>query len=226
MTMHLVDGEPAFDGWRAVDIPELAGQLMRRAGDVDGRPVVLAVDGHGASGKSTFADQLRDVVPGAVVVSTDDLAWHEPFFGWGHLLRQLLTELHEAGAAQLVPPQWPARGREGAVDIPAGTSMVVVEGTGAALRDVADLLDVVVWVQSDFAESERRGIARDDESGVNGDHEQTVAFWHEWMGHERAHFRQDRPWERADLIVAGTPVVELADGQVAVSVLEGGTVAR
>lgn len=28
MTMHLVDGEPAFDGWRAVDIPDLAGQLM------------------------------------------------------------------------------------------------------------------------------------------------------------------------------------------------------
>jgi hypothetical protein len=33
-----------------------------------------------------------------------------------------------------------------------------------------------VWVQSDFAEAERRGIARDIAQGVNGDPEASTRF--------------------------------------------------
>jgi len=34
----------------------------------------------------------------------------------------------------------------------------------------------VLWVQSDFAGAERRGIARDVAQGDNGDAEQSIAF--------------------------------------------------
>ena len=73
---------------------------------------------------------------------------------------------------------------------------------------------MAIWVQSDFMEAERRGIARDIESGVNGDAEASVAFWHEWMEAELRFHAADRAWERAMLIVAGTrPGV--ADGSTA-----------
>lgn len=81
----------------------------------------------------------------------------------------LLIPVRQGAGVQYRPPGWKAGGRVGAIEVPAGLSLVVVEGVGAGRRELAHLLDAVVWVQSDFAEAERRGIARDVASGVNGD---------------------------------------------------------
>ncbi|WP_394274801.1 saccharopine dehydrogenase NADP-binding domain-containing protein [Luteococcus sp.] len=218
--MHLPAPEIPFTGWQPMSTDEVLRVLSARA--VEGRPRIVAVDGRGAAGKTTLASDLAERVPGAVVVHTDDLAWHEPLFGWAHLEHQLLTAARAGQEVHLVPPQWTARGREGSIDVPAGSPLVVVEGTGAAQRAVADLLDAVVWVQSDFEEAERRGIERDIAQGVNGDADETTAFWHAWMAHELDFFAEDRPWERADLVVAGSPVeaaeLLLADDERAVVV--------
>lgn len=37
---------------------------------------------------------MATTLPRATVVHTDDIGWHEPFFGWGHLLAELLTAVH------------------------------------------------------------------------------------------------------------------------------------
>ena len=55
---------------------------------------------------------------------------------------------------------------------------MIIEGAGAARRELMDLVDAVVWVQSDMAEAERRGIERD------GGDAATVSFWHLWMAEE------------------------------------------
>ena len=72
----------------------------------------------------------------------------------------------------------------------------------------------MVWVQSDRAEAFRRGIARDVASGENGDLEQSTAFWHEWEVQEVPFQADQRPWERACAVVAGTPEVPAAPGHV------------
>jgi hypothetical protein len=101
---------------------------------------------------------------------------------------------------------------------PGGTDLLVVEGVGAGRRELSEFLDVVVWVQPDFVQAERRGIARDTASGVNGNEEGTIAFWHRWMDEELRFLAADRPWERTDVVVAGTPVIPLRSHEVAVSV--------
>lgn len=92
---------------------------------------------------------------------------------------------------------------------------MVVEGTGAGMRAVTDLLDRHVWVQSDDDVAETRGIVRDTEEGVNGDAEETVAFWHYWMDVERRFFSADKPWLRADVIVSGEALPGLLPGETA-----------
>lgn len=216
--MTLQSEEPAAGPWRSVGPADLAAQAQELAGDHHDRPAVVAVDGRGASGKSTLTAALAEHLPGAAVVHTDDLAWHEPMFGWGHLLRDhVLAPLHRGEEVRLRPPAWAARGREGAIVVPVGSRFVLVEGTGAAQRSSADLLDAVLWVQADFVEAERRGIARDVGHGMNGDAAQSEAFWHEWMAHEIRFFADDRPWERADLVVAGTPTGQAGEGEVAMA---------
>ena len=81
----------------------------------------------------------------------------------------------------------------------ANASVVIIEGVAAAQREVTHLLDAVVWVQSDFGEAMRRVLVRD-----GGD--ATARERHDARITEEIPFRAaDRPWERATIIVAGTP---------------------
>lgn len=219
-TAALPEGEPAAGPWRTVPVLELVELLGCPAGDrpPGRRPRVVAVDGRSGSGKSTLAALLAATVSNCAVVHTDDLAWHEPYFSCGPLLAdQVLAPLHRGDAVDFRPPAWRAHGREGAVIVPAGLGLLVVEGVGAGQHALAHLVDVLVWVQSDPTEAERRGLARDLAQGVNGDLEATTAFWHEWMAEELVFLRRERPWERADVVVWGTPTAGLLDGQVVVA---------
>lgn len=207
--------EPLVTAWRASTTTELSSYLVRRAGTPEGRPAIIAVDGRGGSGKTTLTSVLTSTVPDAGVLHIDDLNWNEPLFAWDDLLVAALTEIHRTGALNLTPPAWPAHGRSGALVIPDGAPLVVVEGTGAGMRAVADLIDLHVWVQTDDDVAEARGIVRDTEEGVNGDAEETVAFWHLWMDAERRFFSEDRPWQRADVIVSGEVLPGMKPGETA-----------
>lgn len=209
--------EPAFGPWRAAPIRDLARTLLDAAGRVHGRPLVVAVDGRSGAGKSWLARRLAEEVDG-VVLHTDDIAWWEPMFAWGHLLRDdVLAPARRGEAVNFTPPAWVERGREGSLVVPAGTPAIVVEGVGSAQRAVADLVDAVVWVQSDWRQAERRGLERDIAEGTNGDREASIAFWHEWMGHETAFLAEDQPWTRASVVVNGTPTIALGADEVAVA---------
>jgi hypothetical protein len=193
-------GEPAAGPWRVAPVDELVTLLWAAAGGPTSRPRVVAVDGRSASGKTTVAALLQAAVPASGVVHTDDVAWYESFFGWDELVAAgVLEPLHRGAAVHYRPPAWDRRERPGAVELPAGLAMVLVEGVGAARRELAGWLDAVIWVQSDAVEAERRGIERD------GGNEAAGAFWQEWAAQEIPFLAAQRPWERADLIVCGTP---------------------
>ena len=212
--MKLDPVEPQVQSWHMATLEDIWQYL----GDAPaGRPLIIAVDGRSASGKTTLASVLAGAA-GAVVVHTDDIAWFEPLFAWDHLLRQYVLEPARRGAeVRFTPPAWAERGRTGSIEVPEGTRILIVEGVGSSCADVADLLDAAIWVQADAEEAEKRGIARDAASGENGNYEETVAFWHEWNAAERAYLAEDRPWERANLIVAGTPPMPLPAGYFAVA---------
>jgi energy-coupling factor transporter ATP-binding protein EcfA2 len=192
-------GEPVAEPWTCAPVDAVAETLLASAGSPARRPAVVAVDGRSGSGKSTFAELLHRAIADSVVVHTDDVAWWESFFGWDDLLASGLLEPARAGAAvRFRPPAWDARGREGSIDVPAGTAVVILEGVGACRRSLTHLVDARAWVQSDYAEARRRGLARD-----GGDHAATE-FWDEWTAEEEPFLLADRPWERADVVVCGT----------------------
>ncbi|MFC0675922.1 uridine kinase family protein [Brachybacterium hainanense] len=215
--MKPVPPEPPLGPWRPFPLGKIleAAECGRRSRPGRTR-TAIAVDGRSASGKTTLAARLAaDCGPRTALVHTDDLAWHEPLFGWAHLLRKGILDPFRAGEAiSFAPPQWGRRGREGAIEIPADVELLVIEGVGSGDRSCADLLDLLCWVQSDAQEARTRGIARDLASGVDGDEQETIAFWDEWGAAEAAHLAADRPWERADLVICGTPPEPAPDGMV------------
>ena len=202
--------EPAIVAWRRTPLADEWTKLLSGIAPRPDTPVIIAIDGRCGSGKSTLATRLAAHPAGAVIVHTDDIAWHEPLFGWARLLREnVLRPASQGRPVSFTPPAWTEYGRTGTIEVPTGTKVLIVEGAGAADATLTDLLDAVIWVQADRTESTRRGIERDLASGVNGNREQTQAFWSIWYDAERAHLAGDRPWERARLVVAGTPPTDL-----------------
>ncbi|HEY6749042.1 MAG TPA: hypothetical protein VI357_25400 [Mycobacteriales bacterium] len=192
--MRLFPGEPAFRSWRAEAIPSVLARVRPGPGTR-----IVAVDGRSAGGKTTCATRLAAIVPGATVVHTDDVALHQSFFDWAFLLRAGVLDPVRAGRAVAYrPPAWESCGRDGAIEVPAGCPLLVVEGVGVSRRDLSGQFDLRLWVQSDRVEAHRRGIERDG----GPSHE---AFWQEWEAEEKPFLAADRPWERADLIIAGGP---------------------
>lgn len=198
-------GEPVAGPWQVQPFDVFARSLAAAAGNPSSRPRVIAVDGRSAGGKSTLADRLHQTMADSAVVHTDDVAWWQSRFGWEHLMIEgVLLPLHAGQEVHYQPPAWAPRGRTGYIDVPAGASTVIIEGVGSSCRHLAHLIDVAVWVQSDFAEAERRGLLRDARHHGE-DPVVTLQNWRDWADEEVPFLLDDRPWERADVVVAGTP---------------------
>ena len=214
-SIELQPEEPAVLQWQVSATDDLVAHLLSLVGTPQGRPAIIAVDGRGGSGKTTLTTALAAAVPGAQAFHLDDLIWNEPLYDWDQLYVDTLTQLRRAGSLDLVPDKWREHGREGSIRIPAGSPLVLVEGTGAGLAAVRSLIDAHVWVQTGDDVAERRGIKRDIAEGVNGDAEESVRFWHWWMAGERLFFAKDRPWRRADVIVSGDAPTGVGPGEIA-----------
>ena len=208
MSLCLLAEEPAAGPWHAERPTAVVVDLIRLGHDRGAahRPVVLAIDGRSSSGKTTLAGRLQDTVAGSAIVHTDDIAWHYSRFGWADLLIDcVLIPARSGGAVSYRPPPWDERKRPGAIEVPPGCPLLIIEGVGAARRECAPLIDAAIWVQSDERETERRNLARvgqPDGLPTEQDHR-------EWMSEEIPFQAGQRPWERADLIICGTPQIPI-----------------
>lgn len=96
--------------------------------------------------------------------------------------------------------------------------MLILEGVGAARRELMHLIDVVVWVQADVQRAQARGVARDGgDAGAR-------ALWDTWNAQEFPFQAEQRPWERATFAVCGTP--DIAYDSVAEIVIATETLGR
>jgi hypothetical protein len=194
--------EPPAGPWRVEPLAHVARTLLGAPDPSRGRPRIVAVDGRSGGGKTTFAIRLAAEVPASAVVHTDDVAWHHARFDWAALLvAGVLDPVRRGESVAFRPPAWEARSRPGAVEVEGGLDLVIVEGVGAGRAQTATLMDAIVWVQSDAAAARERGIERD------GGDEAARRHWDEWASEEDPFLARDRPWERAGVVVAGTPVL-------------------
>ncbi len=213
--------EPPAAPWRARALQTVVDDLLSRLPSAGSRPVILAIDGRSGGGKSTVAARVAAHIPGAVIVHTDDVAWYESFFDWDVLLAEgILEPLRRGEAVNFRPPAWDERGREGAIRVDADASVLILEGVGSSRRSLTPHIDASVWVQSDLSEARRRGIERD------GGDDAAASFWDEWTAQEEPFLAEDRPWERADLVVCGTPHLSGVPQAAATHVIVGRSLSR
>ncbi|GAB97626.1 hypothetical protein KILIM_076_00110 [Kineosphaera limosa NBRC 100340] len=193
-----------LDGIPTPDVPSyrvderLPLDDLRRA-LTSGERVAVALDGRSAAGKSTLAARLAEGQSDWCVVHTDDVSWYESFFDWAPLLIDGVLRPFRAGQEVTYrPPSWQSRGRAGAITVPAGARVLVVEGVGSAQRSLMPWLDHVLWVHTPneaVLDREGRRIA---------DGSVTAELSREWLTGEADFLDAERPWERSEFVVSGT----------------------
>lgn len=206
MALQLASEEPEGGPWRAEPLAVVIDPLVHLAAEraTGERGVVLAVDGRSSSGKTALAARLQEAVAGSAVVHTDDIAWWHSRFGWADLLIDgVLVPFHRGEPVSFRPPGWAGHGRQGSIQVPARCPLLIIEGVGAGRAEVSDLIHALVWVQADQQEAERRSLARVGQPGGA----RTVEDYREWMAEEEPFLAGQRTWERADMLVAGTPKI-------------------
>jgi uridine kinase len=200
-----------------MSLVQFAAMVLDAIGPVAHRPRIVAVDGRTASGKTTLARRLAGVVASSALVHTDDIAWWHSAFDWSALMADgVLAPVRRGEAVTFRPPAWDARGRAGAVTVARGTSLLIVEGVGAGRRELAHLIDAVVWVQSDRVVRDRREAARIAAGETDAEVSES------WMSEEVPFIADQRPWERTIVVVSGTPsLAHDADTEVVVADTRG-----
>ena len=180
----------------ATDFHALA-TWVRAAPPLLGSVRLVVVDGPAGSGKTTFAGRLAAVLD-APVVHMDDL--YEGWTGlsdgvWQRLESQLLAPLRSGRPGEYQVYDWDAARFAEWATVPV-SEVVVLEGVGAAARQVDRWASRRVWVEVDKALRMSRGLARDGEALR---HE-----WERWAATESEHFAADGTRQRADLVVDGS----------------------
>ncbi len=162
-----------------------------------GSVLVIGIDGHGASGKSTIARRVAAAIEVALVSGDDffadggagDLA---AYYDWPRLRREALEPLRAGQVARFISSDPFVAGRAGSVVTIEPATVVVLEGVGAGAMQIDDLVDRAVLVDTPAQERVARLRERVDP--------------HEWDDHwleaERRYF-ESRPRSSFDLIVAG-----------------------
>ncbi|MGH2873968.1 MAG: hypothetical protein ACRDL5_16095 [Solirubrobacteraceae bacterium] len=150
-------------------------------------PLVVAIDGHGAAGKTTIAAAVARIVS-ATVVHTDDYFYEAreggdrrpmaQYYAWEALREEALEPA--IARVRYAPPQR------------SGARLILVEGVSAASPALADLVDRTVFVAaSEPLRLERLHKRISDEE------------WdEEWLYAERQYFAS-RPPDSFDLVVSG-----------------------
>lgn len=156
---------------------------------------IVSIDGLGGAGKSTLAAIVSDRI-GAGIIHTDDFAsWDVPL-AWGpRLLEQVLEPLAQNRPARYQRYDWDAREfTEWRTVEPGG--VLLIEGVSSSQAAFRPYLAATVWVDTPRSVRLERGLQRDGEDAA--------AQWAAWMTEEEAWITIERPYERVDLIVAGT----------------------
>ena len=162
-----------------------------------GDTCVIAIDGRSASGKTTLATAVAARLDGAPIIHLEDL-----YGGWdglsnGVLRAQVdaLMPLSQRQTTKVPAYNWTTKawGPETTLDAP---PFLIVEGCGAGSVGLANWTSVLVWVETDAESRKARAQQRPDWTDF-------APRWDAWAAQEDEHIAQNKPADRADLVVTG-----------------------
>nr|WP_256522256.1 uridine kinase [Halobacillus sp. A5] len=171
--------------------------------------LLVGIDGCG-SGKSTFANKLKEECTNVTVVHMDEFYLpssqlmkadpkQKPIgadFDWKRVLNQVLEPIRQNQEGYYQRYDWDSDELAEWHTVPVG-GIVIIEGVYSIRNELANKYDITIWVDCPRRTRLSRGIERDGEEARD--------MWeNNWIISENIYVEEQKPYERADLIVNGT----------------------
>ncbi len=175
-----------------MDLGHVVTAIMARPGPVR----LVAVDGPGGAGKTTFADHLAAVAGGAPVIHTDDFASADnPIDWWPRLLSDAIEPLKRGEPAYFQRYDWPTETFAEWITVEPAP-IIIIEGVSSGRSEWSHHLSYVIWIDTPHDVRLARGLERDGADAL--------ADWQSWMAAEDDHYARDPTRERADIVIDGS----------------------
>jgi uridine kinase len=187
---------------------DIADHIKQRGRQRRQRPVLIAVEGFGGAGKTTFAENLRTMLGDAYVVSIDDFivkeriadaSWDSGVFDRRRLEDQVLRPLYAGQRTQYQKLIWDTEMLSKPVVIP-DTAYVIVEGISVYHPDISHYYDYKIWIHAPIEAASDRGRSR-DKGNENEQH------WGVWADNDRIYQEKYHPEWMADFIYDNTYLI-------------------
>ncbi|HEX8771193.1 MAG TPA: AAA family ATPase [Acidimicrobiales bacterium] len=198
-----------------VSFQSLADEILKTES-----PRLVAVDGRGGSGKTTFATRLARLLPAVVVIEVDDfLNWSDLDDWWPRVEDEAITPLLAGERARFRIRDWDTdplgESLDGWRDVgPADT--IILEGVTSSRASMAQRLSMSFWLEAPPNVRLARGLARDGQT--------MRSTWQNWMRLEDEFFERDDAPGRATYVVVGDAAVPYDEETEALLLgLTGGT---
>ena len=188
------------------DLADIKNQIINKPNDSKLPIKLVAIDGHGGSGKTTLAKELGEIL-GAEILHTDDFAsWDNPLDWWQGFVEKIFKPIQQ-GAETLNYPRssWYKDHMRTPVKNQPVTPIMILEGVSSARKEFRPYLTYAIWVETPKDICMKRGMSRDLENKESGKtYEEIVADWEKWHKYEDEYVKRDNPREFADVEVSGT----------------------
>lgn len=172
--------------------------------------LLIGIDGCGGSGKSTFADKIKEELSNVTIVHKDDFYFPSSQiintnptkkvigadFDWKRLLNQVLEPISQEKEGYYQRYDWELDSLTEWNSVPVG-GIVIIEGVYSIRKELSDIYDFKIWVDCPREKRLSRGLDRDGEEARE--------MWENyWMISEDIYLEKYKPYERADIVVDGT----------------------
>lgn len=166
--------------------------------------VVIAISGHGGSGKSTLSEEIAKAfgVEENQIIRLDNLYAKNyekskslfELSDWPTIYK-LLSGIHKSKRLKYKTRNW--EGVEGIVDVPM-PRLVIIEGIRLLRPETKPLFDLSIWIDCPLEFASNRAKERNRKQG---DSEAEIALWDsKWIPESKKYSQQIHPEQMADFI--------------------------
>ena len=166
------------------------------------RTLLIGIDGVGGAGKTTLSKSLKENLAEVSIVQLDD--FYSPELSRAdrnRVLQQVLEPLENNADAKYQIFDWRSNTLKDWHSIKPG-GIVIIEGVSALHSDFVEKYDFRIWINCPPEIGFRRGIERDK---VGDGVDNTDKWLSIWMPQEKEYVETQKPQQRADYILNGTP---------------------
>jgi uridine kinase len=169
---------------------------------------LIAIDGHGGSGKSSLATMLAEQLEAEIIHTDDFSGWDNPENWWPLLIERVFEPIKNGATALNYSRSkwWETHNPEAVVNQPV-TNVMILEGVTALRKEFRPYISFGIFVDAPLDVCLQRGFVRDKDQDGKTD-EEIRRMWEDWYEKEEAYIKRDSPQEFADLTLDGTKPFE------------------